>query len=279
LWVRSGDRIPQRIYFEVEGLPDDSLIWDNFDYTKDPNTFFIANYGFENIAPPHQQPVRLPEKTHERRPATEISVGVSSVYIDYSMPSGYLSRLTCDGFISPRGSKQDHLKGSKCYVEFTEYPKDRDGPHPKESLSGTFFWDKGTRSFSVDLHYRDLDLSGPLAPLISFGTSDWVQIEMTLLADIAEIKLGDDQHGEISYWSVGVSQTKKAKLEYKINVLGEIAIGIYATVLTSSFWLFLYIIGLRDFAITAAIFLVPFASFFIYRKLRQILNKEPRSLS
>jgi len=79
---------------------------------------------------------------------------------------------------------------------------------------------------------------------------------MTLLADIAEIKLGD-QHGEISYWSVGVSQTKKAKLEYKINVLGEIAIGTYATVFTSTFWLFLYIIGLRDFAITAAIFPRP----------------------
>jgi hypothetical protein len=86
-------------------------------------------------------------------------------------------------------------------------------------------------------------------------------------------------YSDESSWSVGVSQTKKAKLEHKINVLGEIAIGIYATVLTSSFWLFLYIIGLRDFAITAAIFLVPFASFFIYRKLRQILNKEPRSLS
>jgi hypothetical protein len=123
-------------------------------------------------------------------------------------------------------------------------------------LSGTFAWDKDRRSFSVELRYRDLDLIGPLAPLISFGTSDWMQIRMTLLADIAEIKLGD-QHGEISYWSVGVSQTKKAKLEYKINVLGEIAIGTYATVFTSTFWLFLYIIGLRDFAITAAIFPRP----------------------
>ena len=51
LWERSGGRIPQRIYFEVEALPDDGIIWDNFNYTKDPNNFFIANYGFENIAP------------------------------------------------------------------------------------------------------------------------------------------------------------------------------------------------------------------------------------
>jgi len=63
LWERSGDRIPQRIYFEVEGLPDDGLIWDNLDYTQDPNTFFIVNYVFQNVARPDQQPVRLPEKT------------------------------------------------------------------------------------------------------------------------------------------------------------------------------------------------------------------------
>ena len=44
----------------------------------------------------------------------EISVAVSGVYIDYSMPSGYLSRLTCEGFIRPRGSEQEHLKGSEC---------------------------------------------------------------------------------------------------------------------------------------------------------------------
>ena len=119
-------------------MPDDGLIWDNFDYTKDLNTFFIVNYGFENIAPPHQQPVRLPDKTPERRPTTGISVVVSSVYIDYSMPSGYLSRLTCEGFISPRGSKQDALDGSECSIEFTEYPKDRDGPYPKEYCQELF---------------------------------------------------------------------------------------------------------------------------------------------
>jgi hypothetical protein len=62
--------------------------------------------------PPFQRPVRLPKKIHERRPATGISVAVSSVYIDYSMPSGYLSRLICDGFIKTERSGQDHLKGS-----------------------------------------------------------------------------------------------------------------------------------------------------------------------
>ena len=281
LWVRSGGRIPQQIYFDVEGLPDDGLIWDNFDYTKDPNSFFIVSYGFENIALPRQQPVRLPEKNDQRRPTTGISVAVSSVYIDYSMPSGYLSRLTCEGFISPRGSKQDHLKGSECSIEFTEYRKDLEfteyredkvGPYPKESLSGTFGWDKRSRSFSVELRYRDLDLIGPLGPLISFGTSDWVHIRMTLVGDIAE-------QGEISHWSVLGSQTKRAKLEYKINVLGEVAIEIYATVFTSSVWLFLYIIGLKGYAIVAAIVLAPFASMIIYSKLKQILNNDPRSSS
>jgi hypothetical protein len=47
--------------------------------------------------PPEQQPVRLPDKTHARKPAATISIVVSSVYIDYSMPSGYVSRLIYEG--------------------------------------------------------------------------------------------------------------------------------------------------------------------------------------
>jgi hypothetical protein len=57
------------------------------------------------------------------------------------------------------------------------------------------------RSLSVHLRYREADLAGPLASLIFAGASDRVRIEATLLADIAEFKLGD-QHGEISCWSV-----------------------------------------------------------------------------
>ena len=103
---------------------------------------------------------------------------------------------------------------------------------------------------------------------------------MILLADIAESKLGD-QHGEISHWGVSVFQKKGAKLEYKINVLGEIAIGISATVFTSFVWLFLYIIGLKGYAIGAAIVLSFFVSMFIHWKLKRIWNKEnpPRSSS
>ena len=225
--------------------------------------------------PPSQRPVRLPEKIHERKPATGISVAVSSVYIDYSMPSGYLSRLTCEGFISPQWpSKQNHLKGSACSIEFTQYSQD-DGSYPKESLSGTFTWHKDTRSFSVELNYRGLDLSGPLAPLLSFGANNnWMNIGMTLLADLADSKLGDDQHGEISYWSVKLSQVKRAKLVHKMEVLREIASATFATVFSSSFGLFLYIVGLRGYAIAAALVLSPFAYVIINRKLNRIWNKD-----
>ena len=137
LWERSGGRIPQRIHFEVEGLPDDGLIWDNFDYTKDPNTFFIANYGFENIAPVN----------------------------------------------GDRSNTMENQEGGK-------------------------IWPKLNR------------------------------------------------------------------LEDKINVLAEIAIGIYASVFTSSFWLFLYIVGLRGYAIAAALVLSPVAFMVIFWKLKQAWNKD-----
>ena len=120
-----------------EGLPADGLIWDNFDYTKDPNTFFVANYGFENIAPAN---------------------GDSSKTV-----------------------------------------KNQEG--------------------------------GEFSPRLS-------------------------------------------KLENKINVLGELAIGIYASVVTSSFWLFLYIIGLKGYAIAAALVLSPFAFMIIFWKLKQAWNKD-----
>jgi hypothetical protein len=63
------------------------------------------------------------------------------------------------------------------------------------------------------------------------------------------------------------------KLEYKINVIGEVAIAIYATVFTSSIWLFIYVVGLKGFA-TTAIFLSPLAFIIIFATLRQILNKD-----
>ena len=139
LWVRSGDRIPQRIYFEVEGLPDDGLIWDNFDYTKDPNTFFIANYGFENIAPVN-------------------------------------------------GDRSNTIKNQR----------------------------------------------------------------------------GDEFSPRLS------------KLEDKIYVLGEFAIGIFASVVTSSFWLFSYIASLKGYFMAAALVLVlsPFAFVIIFRKLKQAWKKD-----
>jgi len=220
--------------------------------------------------PSHQQPVSLPEKTYARKPSAGISIAVSSVYIDYSMPGGYVSRLICEGLIKPGGSGQDHLKGAECSIEFSEYDLE-DGRYPKESLSGEFRWNKGTRSFSVGLRYRQVDLAGPLASLIFAGTSDWVHIEMTLLTDIAESKLGD-LHGEISYWRVHTFQ--KLGLQRKINVLGEIAIGIYASVFTSSVLLFLAIVGLRGFALAAAVALSPFATAVIYATLRKALNKD-----
>ena len=156
---------------------------------------FNVARSWDRCIPPHQQPVSLPEKAYARKPSAGISIVVSSVYIDYSMPSGYVSRLICEGHIKPQGSGQDHLKGAECSIEFREYDL-RDGRYPKELLSGTFAWNKSTRSFSVELRYRDLDLIGPLAPLFSFGTNDWMHIRMTLLADIAESKLGD-QDGEM----------------------------------------------------------------------------------
>jgi hypothetical protein len=137
LWVRSSGRPPQRIYFEIEGLPDDGLIWDNFDYTKDPNAFFIANYGFENIA------------------------------------------------------------------------------------------------------------------LVNGDRSNTME---------------NQEGGEI--------RPKLNRLEDKINVLAEIAIGIYASVFTSSFWLFLYIVGLRGYAIAAALVLSPVAFMIIFWKLKQAWNKD-----
>jgi hypothetical protein len=149
--------------------------------------------------PPHEQPVSLPEKTNATKPSAEISIVVSRVSIDHSMPSGY-SRLFCEGHITP-GTGQDHLKGAECSIEFCEYDLEEDGRYPKEALPGGFSWFKGTRSFSVDLRYRKVDLTGPLASLIFAGTGDSVCIKMTLLADIAECKLGD-LFGEISDWSV-----------------------------------------------------------------------------
>lgn len=45
--------------------------------------------------PPHQRPVRLPEKIYAeiraRKPAANIAIVVSSVYIRYGMPDGYTS--------------------------------------------------------------------------------------------------------------------------------------------------------------------------------------------
>lgn len=175
------------------------------------------------------------------------------------MPSGYyVSRLICEGLVSPRGSSQDHLKGAACSIKFREYNLEGDH-YPKESSSGEFDWDKRTRSFSVGLRYREVDLGGLLASLIFAGTSDFVRIEMTLLADIAECKLGD-LHGKISDWSVNMSRKlENAKLEHKINMLGETAIATYASLVTSTTLLFMAIVGLRSFALAATLVLGPFA--------------------
>ena len=67
---------------------------------------------------------------------------------------------------------------------------------------------------------------------------------------------------------------KRAKLAHKIDLLHEIAIATYATVITSSFWLFLYIVGLKGYAIAAALVLSPFAYMIIFRKLKQAWNKD-----
>src|SRR5258707_10584434 len=45
-------------------------------------------------------------------------------------------------------------------------------------------------SVSVDLRYREVDLTGPLASLIFARASDFLRIEVRLLADIAEFQLG-----------------------------------------------------------------------------------------
>jgi hypothetical protein len=79
--------------------------------------------------------------------------------------------------------------------------RERDGLYPKEALSGTFVWYSTARSLSLELYYREADLTGPLAPLIFSSVSDVVRIQVTLLADIAEFQLSD-QHGEISFWSL-----------------------------------------------------------------------------
>lgn len=151
---------------------------------------------------PEQKPVRLPENTHLRKPAATISIAVSSVYNRYSMPSGHVEVLSCEGLINRGGpSSAGPLKGAECYMTFHEYDLAEDGCYSKESLSGEFHWDKATRSLAVDLRYRKIDLAGPLALLIFAGVSNFVRIEMTLLADLAEFKLSD-QRGEISYWSV-----------------------------------------------------------------------------
>ena len=123
LWIRSSDRIPQRIHFEVEGLPDD------------PNTFLIANYGFENIAPVN-------------------------------------------------GDRSNTIKNQR----------------------------------------------------------------------------GDEFSPRLS------------KLEDKINVLGEFAIGIFASVVTSSFWLFSYIASLKGYAMAAALVLV--LAFFLRRLTPSLARSE-----
>jgi hypothetical protein len=125
-------------------------------------------------------PIRLPEKPDAKKPAARISIVVSSVYIDYNMPRGYVGRLICEGHIkSGYGARADQLDGSECSIEFGEYDLADDGLYPKEALSGKFTWHKDVRSLSVDLQYRDVDLTGPLASLIFAGASDFVRVEMT----------------------------------------------------------------------------------------------------
>jgi hypothetical protein len=154
--------------------------------------------------PRQEQPVNLPEKIYERKPAAGISILIRSIYIDYSMPTGYLSRLSCEGRLKKAfGAPTGQLDGSECSIEFRQYMRERDGLYPKEALSGTFVWYSTARSLSLELYYREADLTGPLAPLIFSSVSDVVRIQVTLLTDIAQLQL-DDQHGEISFWSLHV---------------------------------------------------------------------------
>jgi hypothetical protein len=194
LSVRSDqfDRERDQIGYPVFGIEDIDL---SHGFQGFAFAFRVNRTPLKRIPP--EQPVRIPAKTQARKPTAPISIVVSSVYINYSMPSGYVSRLICEGHIKNRA---DQLDGSECSIELLEYDQ-QDSGYPREALSGNFAWHKDARSLSVDLRYREVDLAGPLGVFIFAGASDLVRIEATLLADIAEFKLGD-QHGEISYWAV-----------------------------------------------------------------------------
>jgi hypothetical protein len=163
--------------------------------------FSVNRLLVQDIRREHR-PVRLPKNTYARKPATALSIAVNSVYNRYNLPSGYAEAFGCEGLIS-HGSpgSADPLKGAECSIRFHEYELEEDGYYPGEALSGEFKWHKDQRSLTVDLRYRKVDLTGPLALLMFAGANDLVRIEMTLLADIAEFK-SSDQHGEVSYWSV-----------------------------------------------------------------------------
>jgi hypothetical protein len=194
LAVRSDQLDQERIYHPIDEI-DLSSGFQGFVFQ------FCVNRTLGRRIPTKQRPVSLPD-TYARKPATNISVAVHSVYVSYSMPAGYVSDLSCEG--SPRfGSRGqfDERDCAACSVTFHEYDRQDDGRYPKESLSGGFAWHKETRSLSINLWYRQADLRGPLAPLIFTNASDSVRIEAVLLTDVAEFK-SSDQHGEISYWSV-----------------------------------------------------------------------------
>lgn len=167
---------------------------------------FRVSRTFLKRIPPEQRPVRLPDKITEKKPTTGIVVAVSSVYISYSMPSGYISAFSCEGLLQNKWSRHsvflDNIECS-CSIRFQEYEQKIGGFYPTEALSGDFSWCKKSRSIEISLRYRAADLTGPLASLAFASKLDSVRIEVTLLADIETFGNGD-QCGDTSHWSLTI---------------------------------------------------------------------------
>jgi hypothetical protein len=159
---------------------------------------FCVNRTFLQRIPPELRAVRAGDKATENKSKTTIVIPVSSVYVSYSMPAGWISVLSCEGVLqNQRTNHSVFLDSAKCSINFQEYEAVSRDLYP----TGDFSWHKNARSLDINLRYRTADLAGPLASLIYAGGGDSVRLDVTLVTDIENFGI-DDQYGDTSYWSV-----------------------------------------------------------------------------